>query len=153
VGDDDIVQEVFRDLFVDASRRQFPCDRDDRLLAILKHRASRRILDEIRKHLAARRDVRRETPWSNSPETDEHGSAEPVDPHVDQEQHVSIHEQFVRFVNSLELCEQVIVHLRLEHGTLEKVVDVLQGHWSLRKVQRIWEGICRKAREGKHMDG
>ena len=67
---------------------------------------------------------------------------------MDQEQPVSFHEQFVGFVNSLELSEQVIVHLRLELGTLEKVADALK--WSLRKVQGISEGICKKASEGKY---
>jgi DNA-directed RNA polymerase specialized sigma24 family protein len=151
VGDDDIVQEVFRDAFVDVCRRQIPCDSEASLWRILTHRASRRVLHEIRRFLAGRRDVRRESPLSSPPASDAQNSAEPLDPHADQEQPVSIHEQFVCLVKSLDLTEQVIVHLRLEHGTLEKVADVLD--WSLRKVQGIWEGICKKAREGKNMDG
>ena len=54
-------------------------------------------------------------------------------------------------MNSLKLRDQVIVHLRLELGTLQEVADALK--WSLRKVQGIWEGICKKARKGRGMDG
>jgi len=152
VGDDDIVQQVFRDVFLLAARKQLTCAGDGGLWSLLRMRAGRQILNEIRKFLAARRDVRRETAWSDSPANGREDHAEPADQHANQERPVSIHDQFVRFVNSLELIEQVIVHHRLEHGTLEKVAGVLKP-WSLRKVQRIWEGICKKAREGRSMDG
>jgi DNA-directed RNA polymerase specialized sigma24 family protein len=151
VGDDDIVQQVFRDVFLLAARRQLPGTSEGGLWALLRKRASRQILHEIRRFLAVRRDVRRESTWSCAPANGSEDLAEPVDPHADQEQPVTAHDLFVRFVNILELCEQFIVHLRLEQGTLEKVADALD--WSLRKVQGIWEGICKKAREGRHMDG
>ncbi len=62
VGDEDIVQEVFRDLFLDSCRGQLSFDDKPSLWRILRHRVSRRIRHEVRKFLAARRDVRRETP-------------------------------------------------------------------------------------------
>jgi hypothetical protein len=153
VGDDDIVQDLFRDLFIQACRRQFPGDTEPELWRVMTVRVAQRIRHEVRKFLAASRDVRRETAWPDSTANGCEDQAEPVEPHADQERSVTIHDQFVRFVNSLEWTEQLVMHLRLEHGTLEKVVDVLQGHWSLRKVQGIWEGICKKARERKEIDG
>jgi DNA-directed RNA polymerase specialized sigma24 family protein len=153
LGAEDVVQDVFRDVFVQACRDQLACDKDAELWRILLSRASQQIRYEVRKYIAACRDVRRERPWSDSPANGCDERAEPVTPHANHELAVTVHEQFVRFVSTLEWVEQVIVHLRLEHGTLEKVVDVLD--WSLRKVQGIWEGICKKAREGRYgwMDG
>jgi DNA-directed RNA polymerase specialized sigma24 family protein len=148
VGEDDIVQEVFRDLFVDACRRRLPCDTEAGLWGILAHRARTRVLHERRRFLAARRDVRRENPQSSSLPADLQNGTEPADPHAEHEHPVVVHDQFVAFVNSLEWIEQVLVHLRLEHGTLERVADLLD--WSLRKVEGIWEGICKKAREGSY---
>jgi len=153
IGEDDIVQEAFRDLYVRACRRELACESEVDLWRVLISRARKRVLHELRKFLAARRDVRREGPWASAPPDAGSNQAEPLDPHSGCEPAVSVHDQFVGFVNSLEWVEQVIVHLRLELGTLEKVADALK--WSLRKVQGIWEGICKKAREGKYgnMDG
>ncbi len=53
-------------------------------------------------------------------------------------------DEILAVVHALHLRSQVLVHLRLDGYTLHELAE-LTG-WSLRTVERLWEGVCKRAR-------
>lgn len=141
VDAEDVVQEVFRGVVDNVRRGDFRCDCDDQLWGILRARAAERLADVIRRHRSKRRDAARERVESAA----NHDSpTDQADRHPPPEQIAMARDELRTFVQRLKLREQIVVWLHLEYPTLPEIADALRC--SLRTIQDLWEGICRKAR-------
>lgn len=139
VDDEDILQEVFRSVFIRVRQGTFDCDCDERLWEILCIRATKRLRGELRRFHRCKRDTRHEDRLTLQPTQSDCVAEEPADSHAGPEKLFALHDELLVVVDRLDLRSQILVYLRLDNYTFNEIADLTR--WSLRTVKRLWKGI------------